>query len=272
MQMERLECVASTMDTARERLREGRVTFYPTGKSRWGGVVAREQTAGRGQRGRIWYATPGESLNATYYFRRGLTDPAHAGQIAFLAGVAVIESLQELILSVSWPVRDENQSVPRAYHRGRLGLKWPNDILLNGKKLGGILVEMVQASDGQWTALIGVGINLTVQEFPAELNPIATSLLREGVDAPTWEELADSLLYSLHAQADKRRDCGFRCILERWRDFDNTPGRLFETVIDGETRQGTAIGVDNTGALLLRWNDGRIEPVLSATSLRDLTV
>ncbi len=271
MQMERLECVTSTMDAARERLREGRVTFYPTGRSRWGGIVAREQTAGRGQRGRSWYAPPGESLNATYYFRRGLTDPARAGQIAFLAGVAVIESLQELVLSVSWPVRDEDQGVPRAYHRARLGLKWPNDILLNGKKVGGILVEMVRASDGEWTALIGVGVNLTVQEFPEELDKTATSLLREGIFSPAWDELADALLHSLHAQADKRRDRGFHSILERWRDFDCTPGRPFETIIDGETRRGTAVGVDDTGALLLRWEDGTIEPVTSATSLRDIT-
>ena len=271
MQMERLDCVTSTMDAARERLREGRVPFYPTGRSRWGGVVARDQTAGRGQRGRIWYAPPGESLSATYYFRRGLTDPARAGQIAFLAGVAVIESLQELVLSVSWPVRDENQGVPRAYHRARLGVKWPNDILLNGKKVGGILVELVQAFDGEWTALIGVGINLTIQEFPAEINERATSLLREGIASPAWDELADSILHSLHAQADKRRDHGFKAILERWRDFDVTPGRRFESEIDGETRHGTAVGVDETGALLLRWDNGTIAPVTSATSLRDMT-
>lgn len=267
MQMERMECVASTMDAAKERLRDGRVTFYPTGRARWGGVTAREQTAGRGQRGRLWYAPPGEALNATYYFRRGLTDPSRAGEIAFLAGVAVIEALQKLILSVSWPVRDEDQGVPRAYHRGRLGLKWPNDILLNNKKVGGILVEVVQAADGEWTALIGVGINLTVTEFPTELQDIATSFAREGIEPPDADDLADVLLHSLHAQADKRRDLGFRALLERWRDFDTTPGRTFEAVRSEEAERGVAVGVAEDGSLLLRWHDGSISPVTSATSL-----
>jgi BirA family transcriptional regulator, biotin operon repressor / biotin---[acetyl-CoA-carboxylase] ligase len=244
------DSVSSTMDVARENILTGRVHFDSLGQSNYGGVMAQEQTAGRGQRGRIWYAEPGANLNVTYYFRRGPTDPQHAGEIAMLAGVAVVRAMPEPSSSLS--------------------LKWPNDVLLHGKKVGGILVEMVKAPDEAWVALIGVGINLSVREFPPEFAERATSLLREGVTPPDAKELGERILVSLHALADIWQNRGFGAILDGWRQYAETVGRKYETEVEGETLSGMADGVDARGALLLRMTDGRVLTVTSATSLREI--
>ena len=134
MPLEILQSVPSTMDVARENVLAGRVRFDAQGRPEPAGVLAREQTAGRGQRGRQWFARPGECLCVTYYFGRGPVTPPFAGQLAFLVGVAVAASLQSLCQLSP----DASQSAPR------IGLKWPNDILLNGKKAGGILIELAE--------------------------------------------------------------------------------------------------------------------------------
>jgi BirA family biotin operon repressor/biotin-[acetyl-CoA-carboxylase] ligase len=261
MKLEILDQVTSTMDVARDNLISGRIQFNGLRQARYMGVLAREQTEGRGQRGRAWFAPPGESLCATYYFRRGLTDLEHLGEISFLAGVAVAEVLRRLLPYT------EQLSVPK---QPRIGLKWPNDVLLNGKKTGGVLVEMVKAQDGDWVALIGVGINVHVSVFPPELTQKATSLAREGIIAPSLESLGEQIAHELHWQADRRRDAGFEAILRRWRKYDETMGRRFQAEWEGTRVTGIAQGVDNTGALLLLLGDGRTIAVASATSLLEI--
>lgn len=141
------------MDIARENVLAGRVRFEASGRPVPNGVLAEEQTAGRGQRGRRWFAQSGECLCATYYFGWGLAAPETAGQLAFLAGVAVVETLASSFLLP-----------PSSF-----ALKWPNDILLNGRKVGGILIELMQTPGGEWIALIGVGINVKTLSFPLNL-------------------------------------------------------------------------------------------------------
>lgn len=268
MPLEILESVSSTMDVARENIVSGRVTFDAKGRPSSAGVMAREQTAGRGQRGRIWYAPKDEALCATYYYRHGLADPQRAGQIAFLAGIAVADRLRRLVLSSSTPddsaaSKVSEQNTPLR----RVGLKWPNDALMDGKKVGGILIEMVKAPDGEWAALIGVGINLGVRAFPPEFAASATSLALAGVENVSWQPLGEQIAASLRYQADRLRALGFAAILSRWRAYDQTPGRRFQTEWDGVPVMGTALGVDGRGALCLRLDDGRVVPVSSATSL-----
>ncbi len=253
MPLQVLEQAFSTMDVARENLRCGKVTFSADRTTRTAGVLAKEQISGRGQRGRLWFAPKGEALCATYYYRRGLTDPLHAGQIALLAGVAVAHALQTLL------------SEQEKY----VGLKWPNDLMMNGKKLGGILVEMEKAADGEWTALIGVGINVNVREFPPSLRASATSLLLEGLPEIEIESLANLIGDRLHEMADRRRDSGFATILDYWRLYDVTAGRRYRAEINGETHDGIAEGLDEAGALQLRLEDGKLLAVSTASSLSE---
>lgn len=257
------------MDVARENLLSGRVRFNQKGGLRYHGVLAREQTSGRGQRGRDWYAAPGESLCATYYFRRGLTDPQRAGELAFLAGVAVADTLQRLALGSQLPIREEAAPLLPSPLAHCIGLKWPNDVLLNSRKVGGILIEMVKAPDGEWVALVGVGVNVRVRALPPALVTQATSLALEGIETCDVEALGERIASALHAQADIRRDRGFAAILQRWRTYDQTPGRRYLTTIAGQELPGVASGIDETGALQLRLEDERVVTVTSASSLRE---
>jgi BirA family biotin operon repressor/biotin-[acetyl-CoA-carboxylase] ligase len=247
------------MDVARENVLARRVRFDAQGRPEPGGVLAREQTAGRGQRGRQWFALPDECLCATYYFQRGPITPPFAGHLAFVAGAAVADTLQSLCRV--WP--DAPQNVPR------VGLKWPNDVLLNGKKAGGILiemVEMVQQNGGNWVALIGVGINISVREFPPELEGKATSLLREGITHLGYETLGGVIAGALDTYADIRQNGGFEAVLNHWRRYDETPGHVYETRWNGETVRGVAQGVESDGSLCLRLEDNTVISVISAST------
>ena len=244
------------MDIARENVLTGRVRFEASGRPVPTGVLAEEQTAGRGQRGRHWFAQRGECLCATYYFGWGLAAPETAGQLAFLAGVAVVETLA----STPHP----SSLIP---HPSSLSLKWPNDILLNGRKVGGILIELTQTPGEEWIALIGVGINVKTRELPTELANSATSLWREGIEIQDIPALAEAVGGALERFAHRRREHGFEVILARWRTYDMTPGRVFETMREGRTVQGIADGIEPDGALRLRLPDGSLLRVLSASSL-----
>ena len=254
MPMQILKSTPSTMDAARENLLQGRVSFDSRGRSEPQGVMAWEQTAGRGQSGRAWHALPGESLCATYYFRYGLAAPQNVGRIALLAGVAVAEVLQRRIA----------QKEPDA---ASLGLKWPNDVLLNGRKVAGILIEMLKAPDGVWTALIGIGVNLSVRAFPPEITSLATSLLLEGVPPPAWQELGQEIADGLRLQAASFAQEGFGAILDRWRVYDRTQGLRFQAEREGNAVRGIADGIEDSGALRLRLEDGSLLAVYAASSL-----
>jgi BirA family biotin operon repressor/biotin-[acetyl-CoA-carboxylase] ligase len=269
MTLQILESVPSTMDAARENILLGRVSFDRSGQPDPVGVLARVQTAGRGQRGNAWFASPGESLSATYYFRWDRTDPQYAAEIAFLAGVAVVEALR-FPGGLLPQTADERNPDVGPQQEPAFGLKWPNDILLQGKKLGGILIEMVRAPDHRWVALIGTGINLTVRDFPPELVSLATSLQREGLASPRIEDLANRIAVSLCAWADIRDRSGFKAILAAWRRYDQTPGRRYQANWEGRLLQGIAEGVNDSGALKLRLESGSILAVTSASSLREL--
>ena len=248
---------ASTMDIARENVAAGRVLFDAEGGPDCYGVLARTQTAGRGQRGRTWQDIPGESLCATFYLL--LPTPERAGEMAFVAGAAVAMALDETMARV-----------PPPEPRPIIGLKWPNDILLNEKKTGGILIETASGPDGQTVALIGLGLNVTTQNFPPELAESATSLLREGMTGKTPEAWAETIYAEIQQIASLLQFQGFAAVLGLWRMYDATPGRRYETEINNEIVQGVAEDVYHTGALVLALDDGRTVAVSSASHLSEL--
>ncbi len=253
-----LDTIPSTMDAARDLLLSGRVQLTPTGRLNPQGVTAQEQTAGRGQRGRNWFAPHGESLCATFYFRHGMADLRSAGHVSLLAGVAAANTLRAACRHSPAPLPS-------------VSLKWPNDLLLNDKKVGGILVELVQTPSAGWVALIGVGINVRVRAFPSELAGSATSLWLEGVQECPSLWLADHIAPALDRQAANFNREGLAGILRRWRAYDRTPGRRYRMERDGVAVEGIAEGIDDAGALLLRADDGRLLPTLSASSLREIS-
>ena len=254
--VEILESVLSTMDAARERLNAGIIRLEDNLPVPFAGLMAWEQTAGRGQRGRVWNSRPGESLCATFYFRHGLALPAELGMVALLAGVAVAETISGLASRLPCPAAD-------------IGLKWPNDVLLEGRKAGGILIETERTPEGEMVALIGIGLNLGAGSFPPEFASTATALENVGVTVKDLPKLAASLAAALEAEAKLFRQGGQSDLMARWRRWDHTPGRRFHTEHAGAPVSGIAEGIDEGGRLLLRLADKTLLAVGSASTLQE---
>jgi len=189
-------------------------------------VTADEQTTGRGRQGRAWVSEPGTALLLSVIIRE--LDERHA-LLPLAAAVAVCEAAEACA-----PVS--------------CAIKWPNDVWVAGRKLAGILVEG-RPQEG-W-AVVGVGLNVSARELPPELEGIATSLALESPGGGVWSPgvVLDALLASL---SRRLADPPSR-VLEAWRGRDALRG----SHIRWREGEGTAAGVDETGALLVDRASGR---------------
>ncbi len=212
-------------------------------------VIANEQTAGRGRRGRNWFASRGDSLIFSLLWRFA-PGTAPAG-LSLAVGLAVAQALEK--------VSAGTQSA------GDVALKWPNDILKGGRKLGGILVELLPGVPH--AAVIGIGVNLRLPpEMPDDLRATSAAL-----DSPDAEEngLYAVLLAELLAILERFGASGFAPLSSDWlarHAFQNASVLLASDF--GAPRHGICRGVDADGALLFEAG-GRVERVLSGeVSLR----
>jgi len=230
--------VRSTNDVALDAARAG----GPEGLA----VVADRQTAGRGRRGRGWLSPPGIGLYTSILLRPGCP-PGRAGLLAQVAGLAVVEALREVADVAS-------------------DLKWPNDVLVEGRKVAGILAEMASREAGVDHAVVGIGINVNhgPTDFPEELQGSATSLylstgrrlLRSDLAAALFNALDD--WYGLFAAGE------FGTILTAARERSAVLGRQVD-VAEGESQWcGLALDLDEDGALLVQAADGGRRRVCAA--------
>ena len=180
-------------------------------------VTADEQQAGRGRQGRTWRAPPRSAVLMSAVLRE------LSATLPLAAAVAVCEAL---------PVEAQ--------------IKWPNDVWIEGRKVAGILVE---ARPQEGWAVLGIGLNVTNEEFPPELH--ATSLRLAGSALSPDEALA-ALMASLEAWLGRPP----AEVLAAWRERDALPGRTVRWA-DG-SRAGVAAGVDDSGALIVDTVDGRV--------------
>ncbi len=206
-------------------------------------IAARRQTAGRGRRGRAWESAQG-NLAATLLAVTELP-PAEAAQLSFVTALAVAD------LASAY--------VPDALVR----FKWPNDVLVDGAKASGILIESgPQSNGGLWLA-IGVGVNLV--EAPQDLPYPATALaahLRPGAAAPTPGEALAGLASLMAARVDQWLDEGFAAVRRAWLDRAAGIGEACTARLgDGMSLRGVSEGLDIDGALLLRMDDGQVRRV-----------
>jgi BirA family biotin operon repressor/biotin-[acetyl-CoA-carboxylase] ligase len=195
-------------------------------------VVAEAQSAGRGRRGRTWHDEPGASLLMSIILRPRLT-PARLPMLSLAAGIAVAESLERV-----------TGLAPR--------LKWPNDILVGGRKLAGILLEsrIGASSIGAGVAplvVLGIGVNLAQRAFAADLADRATSVVLASGRLVAPDALLGPLLDALDAWRARLETEGGAPIRERWRSLADTLGRRVS--IDGVV--GIAADVDEDGALIV---------------------
>ena len=207
-------------------------------------LVANEQTAGRGRRGRTWIASPGDSLTFSLLWRFA-PGTAPAG-LSLAVGLAVARALRKV-------------------GAGDTALKWPNDILRNRRKLGGILVELLPGAPH--AAVIGIGINLHLPAaMPPDLRAASAALELPATDEST---LYAALLTELLAALEQFAAAGFAALRDEWvarHAFQDAPVLLSADF--AVPREGICRGVDTDGALLFETAAG-IERVLSGeVSLR----
>ncbi|WP_434046995.1 MULTISPECIES: biotin--[acetyl-CoA-carboxylase] ligase [Sorangium] len=233
---------ASTNDDARSAAAAG----APHGAA----FLADAQTQGRGRGGRSWHSPPGENLYLSVVLRPSLPASSVA-PIALVMGLAVA-SVVERRLASSARLR-----APGGGPLAEVRLKWPNDVLVGGRKLAGILVEAQLRGDSVSSVIVGVGLNVHTSRFPPELSARATSLAMLGIDDVPREVLAAELLQAL-GDAAARFEAG------RLAPFAEDLARmdwLRDRRVEVAGVAGVAAGIDAEGHLLVRGGDGVLRAV-----------
>jgi BirA family biotin operon repressor/biotin-[acetyl-CoA-carboxylase] ligase len=189
-------------------------------------VVADTQTAGRGRRGRRWLDEPGASLLVSIVVRPRLAI-RDLPKLSLAAGVAVADALEAI---TGLAVR----------------LKWPNDLVVDERKIAGILLESRIAIEP--LVVVGVGVNLGQHRFPHELAGTATSVEIETGQRVERDAMLEAVLVAFDTWRARLEREGFAPVRERWLALTDTIGR--QVTVDG--RVGVAVDVDGDGALVIR--------------------
>ncbi|MDA8337583.1 MAG: biotin--[acetyl-CoA-carboxylase] ligase [Peptococcaceae bacterium] len=222
-----LERTPSTSDTARDLARQG----APEGTL----VVAEEQTAGRGRRGRSWHCPFGRGLLFSLILRPAVR-PSRAPQVTMVAAVALALAIEKV-----------TGLAP--------GIKWPNDLLLEGKKVCGILTELDAEPESVSQVVIGVGVNVNIAA--EDLDPHrATSLQVQAGQAMGRLRLLQEALRQMEEWYGVWQTGGFSVIRTEWQRRALIVDRLVRVRLGDTVLAGRAAGVDEEGALLLDLPDG----------------
>lgn len=219
-----LSSVGSTNDHAKQLARSG----YPAFTTVW----AHDQTAGKGRQGNSWTSVAG-NLYMSVLLRPAAT-AAQNGQLSFLAAVALAETVKEFMPKPS-----------------QIAMKWPNDLLLNGKKAAGILLE----TEGDWVVM-GIGVNV------AGAPDGAASLRDFGADAQSGHVL-EKLVTRLKDFYDLWVKSGFAPIRSQWLHYAHNIGMTIQVRMPNETFSGKFLGIDDAGALEIEMPDGAKRTVCS---------
>jgi BirA family biotin operon repressor/biotin-[acetyl-CoA-carboxylase] ligase len=207
--------------------------------------MADAQSGGKGRMGRVWSSPPGINLYCSVVLRPGVK-PYQAPQLTFLSAVAVARAIE-----LTTALKPE--------------IKWPNDVLISGRKVAGLLNEMSSETDGINFVILGIGVNLnmTAAQFPADLRTPATSLLLERGRPVSRAQFAATMLNELDRLYNDFLFYGFGPVRDEWQRRCNANGHEV-SVSDGgaETMQGMFCGIDDDGAMLVRTPNGREERIL----------
>ncbi len=207
-------------------------------------VLAEEQTAGRGRFGRSWYSEKSTGIYASIILRPPLS-PAAAPILTLMAGVAAHHAV--------------STSTGLA-----VDIRWPNDLLVNGKKVCGILTEMSAELDRLHAVVLGIGINVNHREMPAELKGIATSLRIEGRKHYSRAHILVTLLKQLERRYRLLLDQGSAAIAKDWAAASTyAQGKRIRVLSNSGEFQATTSGLEPSGALRVRRDDGREESLVS---------
>jgi BirA family biotin operon repressor/biotin-[acetyl-CoA-carboxylase] ligase len=207
-------------------------------------VVAEEQTAGRGRLGRTWYSEKSSGIYVSIILRPPFS-PTAAPILTLMAGVATQRALSATTgLSVD--------------------IRWPNDLLVNGKKVAGLLTEMNAELGRLHAVVLGIGINVNHREMPGELKPVATSLRIESQRSWSRVQIFIALLKELERHYHLLLEKGSPAIAERWAAVSTyAHGKRIRIVTVEAESLATTVGLDPSGALRVRYDDGHEEALVA---------
>lgn len=226
-----IDLLFSTDSTNADAMRKGQ-----EGRSHYL-VLAEHQANGRGRRGKAWVSPLGANISLSMLW-------------TFKSSMAALEGLS---LAVAILVVD----ALRACGYEGLGVKWPNDILLNSCKLAGILLEISGDAEGPCKVVIGIGINVKMPcSSGAAIDQAFTDLASNFEIAPDRSRIVAELVKGLTAGLAVFAKHGFAAFQPRWNDIDVYKGRDVEIISGASRRVGRALGVSETGALLLETESG----------------
>lgn len=196
-------------------------------------LIAESQRAGKGRMQRVWYSPPGSNIYTSIIFRPAF-ETVRAPQISIAAGVAVAEMLDE-------------------YCPGKTQLKWPNDVLIVGKKICGILAQMKGSGSGIDFIVVGIGINVNwnAEQFPPDIKRVATSLSIETGREISRMDLIIRLYENMAKWYRELVQNGFGPVREKWIALSPMMGQPVSVKYGEETVCGRVMGLGEDGSLLL---------------------
>lgn len=226
------DMVSSTMDAAME--------WGIKGAAEGSLICAEGQYKGRGRLGREWVSAKQKGIYLSLILRPNIT-PLASPQLTLLSAVAVCGAI-------------------RTMTRLDCRIKWPNDLLIDNKKVGGILTEMNAETDRVKFIVIGIGINVNT---PAStLPPKATSLKEQRGEQVSRLDLTRKILQALETEYVLFQQKGFAAVIEKWKKLSTTLGHRVKIVFGNEHIEGEALDIDEDGGLLVRRDSGFTEKVL----------
>ncbi len=208
-------------------------------------VLADSQTAGKGRLGRKWCSPAGVNLYASVLVRPPVA-PRYASQLTFLSAAAVARAVAEI---GDLPVT----------------VKWPNDVLVHGRKVAGLLNELDAETERIHYLVLGIGVNINMDsdQFPEDLRYPATSMMLECGRTLSRRAFACCLLRHLDSLYALYLARGFEPVLAAWQEYFDLTGRIVEVDYQDRRVIGCVKGLGNDGALLLELSDGSPERVLA---------
>jgi len=208
-------------------------------------IIADSQTGGRGRLGRVWQSPPGVNLYLSVILRP-VIETFRAPQLTLMTGVAVAETMRE-------------------YGGRDITIKWPNDVLIGGKKVSGILTEIRTERGKIDFVVVGMGVNINIEKalFHTDFRRTSTSLKEETARSHSRSRFTVRLLETFVTWYERYCAQGFAPVKKEWMEYAGITGKFIKVTDRDTVREGTVVGLDENGALLLKEPDGEATCVLS---------
>jgi len=196
-------------------------------------LIAESQSSGKGRMQRVWYSPPGANIYTSMILRPP-TGTMQVTQVPIAAGVAATETINE-------------------FCSGKASIKWPNDVLIGGKKVCGILAQMKMSGKTVDFIVVGIGINVNLarEQFPHDIQEIATSLAIEAGREISRPDLIIRLYENMAKWYRELTRNGFAGVRERWLNLSEMIGKTVSVMFQNEAVSGKAVGLDEDGSLIL---------------------